>query len=339
MFALKNRWIYIALLALYSFLNIRFTGGDRLVGVNLPDWYLGVIILLMVAALWEGNLLIQKFLRVSLRKIHPLIINFLVSLVWVLIVSVVPLFFIPEGMVSFNENFRLTLAFVFRVNLFLHSINAIVYYINQLKDAQIETQKLKRQTVEAQFEALRNQVNPHFLFNSFNVLSNLVYKDPDTSARFIEQLAKVYRYLIYHQENKLVPLTEELEFIEAYLYLLEIRFSENLQVQINLPENIIGWQIAPVSLQLLIENAIKHNTLSQNRPLHLILSMDNGYISVSNNVQPKSEVQNSTGVGLQNIVKRYRFLTDKAVEIENNNGRFTVRLPLIETPGHESANR
>ena len=338
MFALRNRWIYIALLAIYSFLNIRFTGGDRLVGVDLPDWYLGLIILAMVLVLWEGNRLIERYLKPS-AKVHPLITHFLLSLLVVVVISVLPLLFTPEGLGRFSQDFRLTLAFSFRVNLFLHCVNAIIFYINRLKDAQIETQKLKRQNLEAQFEALRNQINPHFLFNSFNVLSNLVYKDADMSAQFIEQLAKVYRYLIYHQENKLVPLEEELDFIEAYLYLLEIRFADNLHVEVNFPDSINGWQIAPVSLQLLIENAIKHNTLSANRPLTIRLALEDRYISVTNNLQPKSDMQESTGVGLQNIIKRYQFLTDEEIVIENNNSNFTVKLPLIELHDHEGVDR
>ena len=329
MFKLKNRWIYIALLALYSFLNIRFTGGDQLVGIALPDWHLALIILTMVLMLWEGNRLLQGYILNRAGRIHPLIVFFMASLGLVVLVSVLPLLVIPNGVGRFNEEFKLTLAFAFRVNLFLHCINAIIYYINQLKDAQIETQRLKRQTVEAQFEALRNQINPHFLFNSFNVLSNLVYKSADTSAEFIQQLSKVYRYLIYHQENKLVPLKEELEFINSYLYLLEIRFSDNLNVDINVPQHLNGYHVPPVSLQLLIENAIKHNILSQNQPLNIRLGLNDDYLSVTNNLQLKSSPDESTGVGLNNIVKRYQFLTEKPVQIENNTEFFTVSIPLI----------
>ncbi len=338
MFKLKNRWIYIALLALYSFLNIRFTGGDQLVGIALPDWHLALIILLMVLMLWEGNRLLQGLVGTPASKVHPLILFFLASLVLVVVVSILPLLIIPGGISGFTEEFKLTLAFAFRVNLFLHCINAIVFYINQLKDAQIETQKLKRQTVEAQFEALRNQINPHFLFNSFNVLSNLVYKNADTSAEFIQQLSKVYRYLIYHQENKLVPLKQELDFIKSYLYLLQIRFSENLKVQLDLPQNLNGFHVPPVSIQLLIENAIKHNILSENQPLNIELGLNNDYLSVTNNLQLKSTTDESTGVGLNNIVKRYEFLTDKPVQIENNDRTLTVSIPLIHLT-NESTDR
>ncbi len=306
-------------------------------GTSLSDGYLLVIILIMVAALWEGNRLIQRFLKRNGQGLHPLVLHFLASLLLVLVISVVPLLFIPEATSQFAEEVRLTLAFTFRVNLFLHGVNAIIFYIYQLKDAQIETQKLKRQTVEAQFEALRNQINPHFLFNSFNVLSNLVYKDADASAKFIQQLSNVYRYLIYHQENKLVPLKEELDFMSSYLYLLEIRFSENLNIQLEFPTNLDGYHIAPVSLQMLIENAIKHNVLSQKRPLSISLAMDHDYLSVSNNIQLKTEIEESTGVGLQNIIKRYEFLTDKPVQVENNAQQFTVRLPLIQLHEHGSA--
>ena len=338
MFKLKNRWLYIALLALYSFLNIRFTGGDQLVGIALPDWHLALVILLMVLMLWEGNRLLQSFIGTPASKIHPLILFFLASIALVVVISVLPLLIIPGGISGFNEEFKLTLAFAFRVNLFLHCINAIVFYINRLKDAQIETQKLKRQTVEAQFEALRNQINPHFLFNSFNVLSNLVYKNADTSAEFIQQLSEVYRYLIYHQENKLVPLRQELDFIKSYLYLLQIRFSENLKVEMDLPQNLNGFHVPPVSIQLLIENAIKHNILSESQPLSIELGLNEDYLSVTNNLQLKSTTDESTGVGLNNIVKRCEFLTDRPVQIENNDRSFTVSIPLIHLT-NESTDR
>jgi LytS/YehU family sensor histidine kinase len=225
---------------------------------------------------------------------------------------------------------RLLLAFGFRVNLFLNCVNAIVFYMNRLKQTQLEAEQLKKESIEAQFEALRSQVNPHFMFNCFNVLSNLVYKDPDTSSKFIAQLSNVYRYLLQSQQKKVVTLQEELSFIESYLYLLKMRHGENLIIEKNLEANSDNFYVAPASLQMLIENAIKHNIVSKHNPLTIRLYTHNGSIVVANNLQEKEFKEESTQRGLQNIQSRYRLLSDEKVVIEKLAQEFRVTIPLLQ---------
>lgn len=220
------------------------------------------------------------------------------------------------------ENTKLLLAFGFRVNLFLHCVNAIVFFMNKLKKAQLEAEQLKKISVEAQFEALRNQINPHFMFNCFNVLSTLVYKDADTSAKFIAQISNVYRYLLHSQERKVVTLQEELSFIESYLYLLQIRYGENLIVEREITANPTSYYVAPASLQMLIENAIKHNIISKSSPLKIKLYSHNGSIVVANNLQEKQVKEESTHRGLQNIQSRYQLLSDEKVVVEKTASEF-----------------
>jgi two-component system, LytTR family, sensor kinase len=229
-----------------------------------------------------------------------------------------------------NGHLTLLMAFGFRVNLFLNCLNAIVYYMNQLKKTQLEAEQLKKISIEAQFEALRNQINPHFLFNCFNVLSTLVYKDADTSAKFIAQLSTVYRYLLFNQEKKVVPLRDELEFLEAYLFLLKIRFGENLVVENRISHDGEKFFMAPAVLQMLIENAIKHNVVSKKNPLHIRLFSENGWIVVSNTLQEKEVKELSTQVGLRNIMSRYLFLSHEEVQILKNGEEFTVKIPLLQ---------
>lgn len=243
--------------------------------------------------------------------------------------------FYPLNQDAFGMALKLSSGFSFRINLFLHCINAIVFYMNKYKVAQVETEQLKKQSIEARFDALRSQINPHFLFNSFNVLSSLVYRDPDTAARFIEQLSNVYRYLLYNHDQKLITLREELDFIVSYCYLLKMRFQENLRIIHEIPESKKDYLIAPATLQLLIENAIKHNIVSAKNPLEIKIYLENGKpevnkVVVENNLQPKPVQESSAKVGLKNIKSRYAFLAGRdAVEIITA-PRFVVKVPLIK---------
>lgn len=207
--------------------------------------------------------------------------------------------------------------------------------MNKYKMVQVEAEQLKKQSIEARFDALRSQINPHFLFNSLNVLSSLVYRDPDTSARFIEQLSNVYRYLLYNQDQKLIPLREELEFINSYYYLLKMRFQENINIAHEIPETKKDYYIAPATLQLLIENAIKHNVVSKKNPLEIKIYIENGKpeinkIVVENNLQPKPVQETSSKLGLKNIKSRYTFLAGReGVEVITQ-PNFVVKVPLIK---------
>jgi len=338
MFSVKNRYIFILLLSAYSYFNIEFTEASRLFGLELAPSLLLAGITFIVIAVWEQNRLLEKIARrISKRfkqSTHPLIVLFLLSLPLTAAITLSTLYAIVHLFSTFETirflQIKLSLGFAFRINLFLHCLNAIVFYMEKFRRTQFETEQLKKQTIEARFEALRSQINPHFLFNSFNVLSTLVYKDADTSSRFIEQLSNVYRYLLYNQEQKVVPLQQEMDFLQSYIYLLKIRFQENLQIENQISEKTYGKYIAPATLQMLIENAIKHNVVSRENPLTIHLSVDNDYLVIKNNFQPKKTAEPSTGIGLQNIKDRYRFLIPKDTFIIQNNGAFTVKVPLIE---------
>ena len=335
MFGVRYRYVFIVLLAIYSYLNILFTEGDRLFGFELNNFAFFGILLSMTFLIWEGNRITEKRRpQPGESAIHPLVVQFLLSLLVVLGVSALSvfglLFILDEPMESTMLHMKLSLGFGFRINLFLHCINAIIFYVDQLKKSQLEAEQFKKESAEAKFEVLRSQINPHFLFNSFNVLATLVYKDADTSARFIEQLSDVYRYLLNNQDNKVVRLKKELEFINAYIYLLKIRFGDNLHVENNIPEEKQNTYIAPSTLQLLIENAIKHNVVSKQNPLKISLYSNNGHLVVENNLQPKRVKEASTQVGLENIKNRYKFLGGKNTVVTNANGVFTVKVPLLE---------
>lgn len=339
MFQVKYRYVFVALLGTYSYLNILFTGGDQLVRIPLSGTLLFFIVVGLVLLVWESNRLLQVAVsRASLGRVHPLIVHFGLSLVVSVAIAVAPLMVLHvvspfADDLSWNT-MKLSIGFTSRINLFLHCVNAIVFYMDKYKQAQVEAEHLKIQSMEARFDALRNQINPHFLFNSLNVLSTLVYKDPDTSARFIEQLSNVYRYLLFNQDQKLIPLSEELEFLNSYIFLLKIRFQENLHVDIRIQDQYKDRYIAPSTLQLLIENAIKHNIVSKREPLTIRIFSENGQtparLVIQNNLQPKESREPSARLGLKNIQSRYDFLAGKeAVQISKDD-HFTVKIPLLE---------
>lgn len=338
MFSVKYRYIFILLLAVYSYLNIQFTVGEKLFDAELTNIHLFGVLSAVVLLIWEFNRLVESNLdrirQTFLRKVHPLIILFLASMINVVLASFITLFLLDIVLIAplqydFSHS-KLLLAFGFRVNLFLNCVNAIVFYMNRLKQTQLEAERLKKESIEAQFEALRSQVNPHFMFNCFNVLSNLVYKDSDTSSKFIAQLSNVYRYLLQSQQKKVVTLQEELSFIESYLYLLKMRHGENLVIEKKLESNSDNFYVAPASLQMLIENAIKHNIVSKNNPLTIRLYTHNGSIVVANNLQEKEFKEESTQRGLQNIQSRYQLLSDEKVVIEKLAQEFRVTIPLLQ---------
>ena len=338
MFGVRYRYFFIIALAVYSFINIRYTVGDKLFDFPIPQVQLFIALSLVVLGIWELNRLvdanIEKVKSFFGNHIHRLILLFFISLVNVALVCFVvmeTLYAVLHMPVQVNTaHLTLLMAFGFRVNLFLNCINAIVFFMDKLKQTQLEAEQLKKASIEARFEALRNQINPHFLFNSFNVLSSLVYKDQDTAARFIEQLSSVYRYLLYNQERKVVPLKDELAFLESYTYLLKIRFGDNLIVKNHIEKPNEQSYVAPAVLQMLIENAIKHNVVSRKNPLEIELRTENDCISITNNLQEKEVKEESTRTGLKNIHDRYVFLTDRQIKIEKTPLHFIVTIPLLE---------
>ena len=205
------------------------------------------------------------------------------------------------------------------------------YYMTALGKSLKMQEQLKRQNVESQLEILKNQVKPHFLFNSLNTLTSLIPDDPDLAVDYVQKLSKVYRYILEIKDKKLIPLQEELDCIKAYLFMLSIRFGENLRTEIDETDLNFNDHIVPLSLQLLVENAVKHNIISSKKPLTIkIHKGKNDSLMVCNNLQRKSQTMPSTKTGLDNIKSRYKILANKEVEVIVTDKDFTVTLPLVK---------
>ncbi|MDI6045959.1 2TM domain-containing protein [Flavobacterium yafengii] len=208
------------------------------------------------------------------------------------------------------------------------SIYTISFY-KAYNENKVKEQKIIAGTANAKFESLKNQIDPHFLFNSLNVLSSLIEENPDNAQRFTISLSKIYRYVLEQKDKELVSIEEELAFAKTYMNLLKMRFENSLFYE--LPTTAINPEakVVPLSLQLLLENTVKHNVVSEQRPLHIRIYVEGDYLAVQNDYQKKEVLQERQGVGLQNIVNRYGIITNRKVLIVQNEKTFTVKIPIL----------
>ena len=202
------------------------------------------------------------------------------------------------------------------------------HFFKSWKQAAVNEEKLKREKLAIEYEALKNQVNPHFLFNSLTALSSLVYKDQQKAVTFIREFSNVFRYVLESREKEVVDFATEKKLLESVSYLNRIRYEDSLQIQINLSDATDKY-IIPMALQMLLENAIKHNSISVNKPLKVEIMEEEGYVVVKNNLQPKKSEIVSNKIGLENIKSRYKYLSDKNVLVEMSNEEFIVKIPVL----------
>lgn len=205
-----------------------------------------------------------------------------------------------------------------------------IFFYAQLRESLTEKEQAKQAQIRSELQGLRNQVNPHFLFNSLNTLMHIVGEDQELAKRYLQRLSKVYRYILESRSEPLIPLSDELAFIRAYNFLQEERFRGNLQVNIRVDQAFENYKIVPLSLQILFENAIKHNIISRKHPLLIeVFVNEHLQLVVTNNLQRKRQVLDSTQLGLENISKRYAYFTEQKIDIHEDEQHFTVAIPLI----------
>ena len=211
------------------------------------------------------------------------------------------------------------------ISLFFHA----AYYYKESQKTKIKEQKVIAGTASAKFDALKNQLDPHFLFNSLNVLSSLIEENTDSAQKFTTGLSKVYRYVLEQKNKDLVTVDEELSFAKTYMSLLKMRFEDSIIFDIPERASNPDSKVVPLSLQLLLENAVKHNMVTSSNPLHIKIYETNGHLVVENNLQPKQIVKKGSGVGLSNIKQRYELLTNRKVNINQQAKSFAVALPML----------
>jgi Histidine kinase/2TM domain len=223
------------------------------------------------------------------------------------------------------SNYITSSIFTFIVLLIIHFIFLYKWY----QENKVKEQKIIAGTASAKYESLKNQIDPHFLFNSLNVLSSLIEENPENAQRFTTSLSKVYRYVLEQKDKDLVSIAEELSFAKTYMNLLKMRFENSLTYEIPTQELNSEYKVVPLSLQLLLENTVKHNVVSEQKPLHIKIFIENGFLVIENNLQKKEVLQDRKGVGLQNIIDRYAIISKKKMIVEQTENQFIVKLPIL----------
>lgn len=340
MFSHRYRYLFILLLALYTFLNTVLCEVYYYFRIEI-EWYYALLTILTVTFLtWEGNRLIKPWFREKLLgrkgKFHFLGFFFLAGNIVALLASVMAVFIfgnlIHDNTWEENLNpLKLNIIYGSLINLFLHLLNAILFFFREYKRQWQETEELRQRSAQANIQLIKSQINPHFLFNNLNVLSGMLIRDNPEANRFIEEFSKVYRYILSNQDKELVELRSELEFIQPYIFLMQKRFDKGLRVTLDVPPAYESWYVVPAALQMLIENAIKHNVVSKSRPLDIqIHANGNQTLVVKNTLQPRLAAEPSTRIGLENIRKRYELISGRTVSIKQTGDSFEVAIPLLQ---------
>lgn len=288
------------------------------------------------ALIWHGSMIIIQYAMsvYSLFKETTKLIVFQVFALslFVLLVEAGEIFAIENYLkIPLTQNNKVTLILgSLLITFMISSIYASVAFFGQWKENLLRTQALEKANLEARYDTLRNQVNPHFLFNSLNTLLMLVNDNP-VASKYVESISEIMRYMLQSRDKEAVLLRDELKIARDYVFVQQSRFGDKLQVEFDVPEKFYHYAIPPLALQMLLENAVKHNVVSKDNPLHVkVYIADNLFIVIENSVKAKIDKDPSTGVGLDNIRNRYNHLSGKDIVVKNDHGKFVVMLPLFE---------
>ncbi|MBK0402789.1 histidine kinase [Adhaeribacter sp. BT258] len=336
---LKNRLLLAAVLSIVYTNVIAFIIYGTVVYHPQHMLFDYVYSLVFFLALHQTYYWLQNQLETRLKAVTQvqrytlgLLIFMSASMLLFTVIALVPftLLLQPLGEIEFGMEVRLN----YTINLLFSSVYYLCFtafhILRNYHRAMINAEMLQKEIAQAQYEGLKNQINPHFLFNSLNVLSTLVHIDADLSEKFIDQLAKAYRYVLEQHDHELVVLKTEIDFINAYIFLLKIRFEDKLQVSMDIPAEKLNHYLPPLTLQLLIENAVKHNVLSRESPLVVNISVtEDDYLVVQNNLQIRTQEFASTGVGLKNITNRYEYITQRKVFFHILGKSYISKVPLL----------
>ncbi|MBN8577884.1 MAG: histidine kinase [Cytophagales bacterium] len=294
-----------------------------------------LIIFAGITFIWES----LRFIDLYLNKVFPYERNLMGRITLQLFVGALFGLFTRLLIFYFGEPYfpvrldRLFLATTWVVYALLPgAINLVfftVYFIDKWKEALVQGERLEKEKAQVQFDTLKNQLNPHFLFNVLASLNSLILEDQQLASRFLQHLSKVYRYILQHKDQNLVSLQTELDFIQNYIFLAETRFSKALQICVAVNPECRDLQLVPVTLQVLLENAFKHNVIEEARPLKIEIFIENDFLVVRNNQQKRRLVEDSNGQGLENLGKVYQYVANRSMEVVANDIFFTVKIPLV----------
>lgn len=293
----------------------------------------GVLIVLIFS---ENAKLLNKFFPYQAQTGNRLFIGFIAHFV-ISVFLAVGCFYLYQlfifDVTTFFEKYNSAIIKLGIILLVLTLIFEVIYFAlysyYSYSKFQIETVKQERKQIELQLKALKSQLRPHFLFNSLNTISSLIYKNENRAEAFVRKLAKMYDFTLKSYHQKLITVKEELDFVESYIYLLQTRFQDKFTCKININSDLFHTKIPPLTLQMLVENAVKHNQLSIDKPLEINISSTGLEIIVENNITETPKNITSFNIGLKNINTRYLLLVDKGISIVRSE-KFTVQIPIIK---------
>jgi two-component system LytT family sensor kinase len=335
----KLEWIsFIAIMPLLSmFLNFLLFGPRQFQDYKIWAFSFPIIYVQGFFS-WYIHILVMHWLRIQFPDIKQTSLRLtilgishiaLISLTFIILFNTYAAFHFL-GYVLDSSRLMLALYSGVGLTMVATSMWEADYTFAQWKDSLAEKEKLEQLTIQHEFETLKSQVNPHFLFNCFNTLSSLISEDHKQAEIFLDELSKVYRYLLRNNENELSTLQKEIQFIESYYQLLRTRHGEAVQLKIEIDKRYDNYMLPSLSLQMLVENAVKHNVLSKNKPLLIdIFTTAANKLVVSNNLQPRSQKGPSNKIGLENIKAKYSLLNHSGFQVLQDNKNFSVVLPLI----------
>ena len=325
------RWIGIPIVGLVAHL----TGPEHM--PERSQWLVYLISVCFTAVYWNGACFIifrfrKKFPEITQTR-SRLIYSAIFIMLWMSLggIPLKLLFGVADlsTIMDFSEH-KSYIPFNFVAAIIITLSYEAFFFFDKWKMTFRQNEDLKNQQIRTQFEVLQNQMSPHFLFNSLNAFTTLIAENQDTAIEFTQKLSEVYRYILQTKDKELVRLSEELEFSRAYLFLLQMRYPENLDTCFSIDARYMDQFIAPLTIQMLIENAIKHNVISKTNPLKIDIYVENGFsVVVKNNLQVKKTLEKSTKTGLANIKKRYQFLGNREIDIITTAQNFMVAIPLI----------
>lgn len=331
-----KRFIYMTVVGVIIFLLLHILnsrpGGD-------PALLWGLFTCIVITTIvWEGNLrldclLNQKFpWEKSVKK--RILIHLFSSTIYTissifLSLKIFNAIICEYSKAEQDKFFVLSIIIGLMTAFIILSIEISVQFFNNWKKSLVEIEKHKAESTQAQLQNLKNQINPHFLFNNLSVLSSLVYLDQDKAVDFINQLSKVYRYILDNRNGELASIESEITFIESYIFLLQLRFDKNIQFEIDIENDKKQKLIPPMALQITVENAIKHNEISNAKPLHITIKTKGDFLEIKNNLQKRLHTEESSNTGLKNIRDRYTYFSKRDMIVSENETDFIVQLPIL----------
>lgn len=304
--------------------------------IPLPGHIFGsVVLILLVQVAWAIYAWIQRVLDKRLPFSRRLYLRIAVQIglgIVIILIIYIPFFlglqhFQPFPFTRVTKAIMLLSLVVLSIAINMTFISA--HFIERWKEGIRRTEKLEKEKLRMQYHHLKNQVDPHFLFNALTSLDSLVKSDPDLASRFINHLSRIYRYVLQHKENEVVDLETELTFIHHYCSLQQIRFGRAFRAEFDISDAAKGKGIVMITLQMLIDNAIKHNEVHEQHPLRIRIHDRDAFLYIENNRQPRGLVQHSSKQGLKQLIQLYSFLSSRPVEISDNADSFIVKLPLL----------